>query len=233
MTTADTIFGIIPYTVLAVCLLAILYYILLSASQFRKYDRIKIYQAELEREFPKAKVYVSNFDTSFLVVDFEQCQIVVGLKESSGNSMRRGQPYRTLVPFTDFVGAKLLTETRQTIAFTEEIIHMTLRIIIRDLNRPIHDVIFFIVRWNNPGAIFSRHMGLDACTKDITEFINHLLAAFFQADTGTSVIDHSDAFSLLSENKQSRQIAELWYQKEEGSLTQDNYDTLMGRLLGG
>ena len=232
MTTMDTILSIIYHTVFAVSLLGIVYYILLSASQFRRYDRVKIYRAELEREFPRAKVYVSYFDTSFLVVDFEQCQIVVGLRESSSISMLHRQPYRTLVSFADLVGAKISTKTRLTGARIREIMHMTLRLIIRDLNRPIHDVTFFGELSNDRGFFYSRRKRLDACAIDITEFINHLLAAFLRADTGTSVIDHNDAPSLLSENKLSRQIMELWDQKEEGSLTHDNYDTLMGRLLG-
>ena len=68
---------------------------------------------DLKKQFPEAKVYVSQCDSSFLAVDFRQEQIVVGLHSHRGTALAREEPYQIVVPFRDIVKAEVLNDGTQ------------------------------------------------------------------------------------------------------------------------
>ena len=75
--------------------------------------KVNEFHTELKKKFPGAKIHISAYDQSFLVVDFETDQIVVGVKKVRGTLLTQERPYRSRVPFSGIIKAEVLRDGTQ------------------------------------------------------------------------------------------------------------------------
>ena len=178
-------------------------------------------------------------DTSFLVVDFERKQIITGLQETQKNPHR--QSYRKSFAFSDIVKAEIVRDKTQIVAINGEkhnlngASHIAIRVTVDDTDNPTHDVTFYTSK-NTKERKFE-HPPFEQAVQKIIEFQGYLETAIRESAKGTDVSDTQEdkEQSKQIEDSQnmpvSAQIAQLWQLKQEGALTQEEFEAQKAKLL--
>lgn len=188
----------------------------------------------IKREFPRAKIHLNDArfhkdsqygDTSFLVVDFEQRQIVVGARKALKNPPK--EPYRKSFAFFDIVKAEIVRDGSQVVTTgtanqeLKDAKHIAIRITVKNPDNPTYDVTFY-------ASITTKYRKLeyppfDHAVQKVIEFQGYLESAIRetrQEKTGNS--QNPDA---------SEQLSRLWQLKQEGALTQEEFEAQKAKLL--
>ena len=196
----------------------------------------------LEEEFLEAKVYAGKSwwdgqditlgDTSFLVVDFEQRRIVVGLRAELKNPPKK--PYKMSFAFSCIVGAEIVRDGNQiTTSRGKQVFngaqHIAIRITVDDPNNPTHDITFYASK-NTKERKFE-YPPFDRAVRKVVEFQGYLDSAIREARRDSDVSDTQEFRKRQSEQIEgnrnmpvSAQIAQLWQLKQEGALTLEEFE---------
>ena len=217
---------------------------------------------KLEKEFPKAKIHTyqrwkgqvtqpqiryltwSSFgDKSFLVVDFEQKQIVVGLQKFQ--EIPPIESYRMSFPFFDIVKLEIIKDGTQVVSAAPSITtgggsvnsvlstlrtaldganSIAIRITVNNPDKPIHDVIFYVTKDKKESS--QGNSDFDNAVQKVMTFHGYLDSA---------IREDGKEQKEPTENNQSvdvsEQISRLWQLKQEGALTQEEFEKQKAKLL--
>lgn len=206
------------------------------------------FRSKLENEFPGTKVHVSHDDHSFLVVDFSNEQIIVGLRKPRGTILAQEKPYRSRYPFSAIVKAEVLRDGTQVastnrgsqaigaavgaVAFggigaiigglsgSSTSVSGTKRLSIQITVDDSTKPIHEVTFYETKSKKGGKRgdMLFDQGAQQIVEFGAHIEAAIRQSDKVQSLAD---------------QIGDLWKLKEVGALTQEEFDAQKARLMNG
>ena len=196
----------------------------------------------LQEEFPEARVYagkswwdgqdVTLGDTSFLVVDFEQKQIVVGLRAELKNPHKK--PYKMSFAFSSIVGAEIVREGNQIITNRgnqsfNEVKHIAIRITVDDINNSSHNITFYASKDTKEHKF--ENPPLDQAVQKVVEFQGYLDSAIRETKRESNISDNQESRKRQSDRIESRQnmpvsaqIAQLWQLKQEGALTEEEFE---------
>lgn len=264
------------------------YWAIRSNKEKKELDENQKFEEGIQQEFPQAKVYISyhspiddeflevaeskdikearkgtNYDTSFLVIDFEQKQIMVGIREARENPHE--QPYKMSFGFSDIAKAEIIRDDNQVVttnllvpigrgsvtggvSAAKKVLNGAKRIVIRitadNADKPVHEVTFYTSKKEQGGkqgeALF------DYAVEKSLEFAVYLDAAVKEArkeqpENNTDVSEQTSRQEVgmvkeeQPENNQStdvsEQLARLWQLKQEGALTQEEFEAQKARLL--
>ena len=225
-----------------------------------KYSRSCKFEDKLRKQFPRSRIHVSHpsyfhpNDTSFLVIDFEQKQIVVGLQAFRENLAQN--PYKTSVPFSNIMKVEIIKDGTQ-IATTNrgsQILgaavgavalggvgavigglsassttlngakRIAIRVTVNDTFRPVHDVTFYASKDKKGGK--QGDPTFDQAVRRATEFGAYLDSAIQEAGKEQDGQIESSQNTPVSE-----QIAQLWQLKQEGALTEEEFEAQKAKLL--
>lgn len=189
--------------------------------------------SSLKRKSPQTKIYVSHptlyhaGDTSFLVVDFKRKQIIVGIQETCESPHKK--PYEDSFAFFDIVKAEIVrdgTQIMKTDCKNQDFNgaeHIAIRVNVKSSNNPVHEVIFYAAR-NIDGK--QKDQILNQAVQKVMEFKGYLDSA---------IREGGKEQEEQIENKQSTDISEqlsrLWQLKQEGALTQEEFEAQKAKLL--
>lgn len=207
----------------------------------------------LEEEFPGAKIHVgplswSSFfdlgDKSFLVVDFERKQIVVGLKKLEENPPI--ESYRMSFPFSAIVKSEIVKDSNQVVSAAPSITtgggtvisglsalrtaldganRIAIRITVNNTDKPVHDVTFYATKGDKGSN--KEKLDFDQALQKVMKFQGFLDSAIRE--------DGKEQEEQRPESNQSvdvsEQISRLWQLKQEGALTQEEFDKQKAKLL--
>ncbi len=209
----------------------------------------------LNIQFPNAKIYVSTEDQSFCIIDFDSLRVVIGLFKRRGGSSNPEEPYQEIYRFVDIFevevqkngttiastnrGSQALGATAGALAFggigaiigglsgastqQELVCHISLVIKIRDQSKPIHKITFFTCK---KGFKTSNPVVQKAIANAET-FATHVANAIHYSCEDNSIINHKTNDSMSTE------IKELFGMKENGILTEAEFNLAKTRLISG
>lgn len=224
-------------------------------------QKINDLRAELEKEFPGAKIHVSHNDTSFLVVDFATEQIVLGLEKLRGSLLAQEPPYRSQIPFSAIVKAEIMqdgTQLSSTNRGSQAIGAAVGAVALGGVGALIGGLsasstsisgtkhLSLRITVDDPGKPIhditfydtERKQGgkrgemfFDQGAQQMAEFAAHVETAIRTADAA-----QPEAPLIPPEQPAASvaaQIGELWKLKEAGALTQDEFEAQKARLING
>ena len=272
----------------------------------KRQTRAKDLKRSIRKDFPQAKFHISyydpkdsfflqmakpkdikeaqiktNYDTSFLAIDFEKKQIVVGIQEARESPPE--QPYKMSFAFSDIVQAEIVRDGTQ-IATTNrgsQIIgaavgaialggvgavigglsaskttlsganHIAIRITVDNINKPIHEVTFYTSKDKKGGkrgeklfdyavqkaAEFGAHLDtvIRTTEKEQKKQPESIRLENNQSSDVSDVRENGNKQSEQIESSQntpvSEQITQLWQLKQEGALTQEEFEKQKAKLL--
>ena len=222
------------------------------------------FEETLKKEFPQANVHVSKpqwdarqgwliGDTSFLVVNFEQKEIVVGLwkalkkpPKSFGEVLEKPhkEPYRMSFPFSSIVKVEVFRdETHAGKVIHEQVLgggyvskdilngarYIVIRITVDSPDSPTHDVTFYVAV--DKGGKEQGNTDFDQAAQKVVEFKGYLDTAIRD---GKKVKEKQPENNSLENNQNvdvSEQLSRLWQLKQEGALTQEEFEKQKAKLL--
>ena len=257
-----------------------------SKMKKKRHDEHKEFEKSIKQEFSQAKVYISyydpndgnflriakskdvkeaqnktNYDTSFLVVDFEQKQIVVGLEKSRRSPPE--DPYRASIAFSDIVKAEMVRDGTQVattnrgsqllgtavgavalggvgaliggLSASKTTLNGAKRIAIRitvdNPKKPVHEVTFYTSKDKKGGRQGEKLF--DKSVQKAAEFAAYLDAAI--RETEKDLPKNNQPKNNQPKNNQSvdisEQISRLWQLQQEGALTQEEFEKQKAKLL--
>ena len=244
-------------SIIVISLVVLFFQVTFGAIRYSKSCR---FEDKLRKEFPRSRVHVSHpsyfypNDTSFLVIDFEQKQIVVGLQAYRTNLAQN--PYKTSVLFSDIMKAEIIKDGTQ-IATTNRgsqllgtavgavalggvgaVIgglsastttlsgakRIAIRITVNDTFRPVHEVTFYTSKDKKGGK--QGDSTFDQAVRKATEFAAYLESAILETGKEQNREIESSQVAPVSE-----QIAQLWQLKQEGALTEEEFEAQKAKLL--
>ena len=200
-------------------------------------------EKNIKKEFPQAKIHYCSMivfssvsfwddrdvivgDTSFLVIDFERKQIVVGLWKARYNPYE--QPYRNSFAFSDIVKVEVICDgvpvaaTNSEIQYLNGAKHIAIRITANDASKPVHEITFYMAKEGGK----KRNLDFDQAMQKVMEFHAYLDSAIQETGEGQSTQAEGGQDTPVSE-----QISQLWRLKQEGALTQEEFEKQKARLL--
>ena len=222
-----------------------------------RYSRSCNFEEKLRKQFPRSKIHVSHpsyfypNDTSFLVVDFEQKQIAVGLQKARRSPPE--DPYRLSIAFSDIVQAEIVRDGTQ-IATTNrgsQILgtavgavalggvgavigglsasqttlngakRIAIRITVDNTKKPVHEVTFYKSKDKKGGR--QGELLFDKAVQKAMEFGAYLDSAIREAEKEQP--ENSQSVDV------SEQLSRLWQLKQEGALTQEEFEKQKAKLL--
>ena len=250
----------------------------------KRHDEHQKFEKSIKQEFPQAKIYISyyspndgnflriakpkdikeaenktNYDTSFLVVDFEQKQIAIGLQKARRNPPE--DPYRVSVAFSDIVKVEIVRDGTQ-IATTNrgnQLIgtavgavalggvgavigglsaskttlngakRIAIRITVDNIKKPIHEVTFYTSKDKRGGKQGEKLF--DKAVQKATEFGAYLDSAIRESEKEQEKQHENNQPENNQSVDVSEQISRLWQLKQEGALTQEEFDKQKAKLL--
>lgn len=246
--------------VLIFVILAVVILVIVGVVQGGEIARV---EQELRGEFPGAKVYVSTADRSFLVVDFAQKQVVVGLKKPRGTFLAQEEPYRAQIAFARIIKVEVVSDDTQIastnrgsqalgatagalvlgglgaviggLSGSSTTLSGTRRLSLRVTVDDTSKPLHEVTFFETQSKKGGRRGQLlfDQSAKRIAEFGAHLDAAVRRTENTDPNSDTESLSSPSSMNTISKEIGELWKLKESGALTDEEFETQKARLLKG
>lgn len=222
------------------------------------------FEETLKKDFPQAKVHVSKpqwdvgqgwliGDTSFLVIDFQQREIVVGLRnalkmppKSFLETLKKPlkESYRMSFPFSRIVKAEIFRDETQAGKVIHESVlgkesisknnlngakYIAIRITVDYPDSPTHDVTFYVAV--NKKGKNQENADFDRAVKKVVEFQDYLSMAIRESEKEQK----KQPENHTPENNQSvdvsEQISRFWQLKQEGALTQEEFEKQKAKLL--
>ena len=217
----------------------------------------------LKKEFPRAKTHISDFDTSFLIIDFERKKIVVGIQKTRKNPLER--PYKMSFAFSDIMKAEMVSDSTQ-VAITKTnrgsqllgaaagaialggvgaVIgglsasststtlngakRVAIRITVDNSNKPIHDVTFYASKDKKGGKQGEKLF--DRTVQKALEFGAYLDSAIRESEKEQDKHPENNQPENNQVSDVSEQISRLWQLKQEGALTQEEFEKQKAKLL--
>ena len=212
-----------------------------------RYFGSRNFERKLRKQFPQAKIHVNRpsyfppRDTSFLVIDYERKQIIVGLYAFRTNFAE--DPYRTSVSFSDIVKVEIIKDGTQTAttnfgsrflgaavgttvssATLNRAKRIAIRITVDDTFKPVHEVTFYTSKGKRYGE--QGNPTFDRAVRKAVEFGAYLDFAIREAGKEQNKqIERSPNMPIPA------QIAQIWQLKQEGALTREEFEKQKAKLL--
>ena len=205
----------------------------------------EITEENLTKEFPQAKAHFSQpvlrnwswwdgpewvGNTSFIIIDFERKQIVLGRCIGKSIEIPDQQPYRSSFAFSDIVKAEIIRDGGQVVATNhgnqvfDGANTITVHITVDDVNKPAHEITFYVATKEEGGK--QGDLDFDRAVQKVIEFCAYLDSAMQETGEGQSQRAEGGQVTPVSE-----QISQLWRLKQEGALTQEEFEKQKARLL--
>ena len=225
-------------------------------------QKVNALRADLEKEFPGAKVHVSHNDSSFLVVDFSKDQLVVGLQKLRGTLLAQEQPYRSEIPFSGIVKVEVLKDGTQVastnrgsqalgaavgaVAFggvgaiigglsgSSTSSSGTKRLSIQITVDDASKPIHEVTFYETERKKGGKRgeMFFDQGAQQVAAFAAHVEAAMRKSNKEKYEVNQITNASK-SEKSLADQIGELWQLKQAGALSQEEFETQKAKLING
>ncbi len=208
-------------------------------------------QARLATQHPRAKFFVSQYDHSIMVIDFERQKIILGLAETLTGIEKT---YESIYDFSNIVGVEVRTDGNMisstnrgsqalgaavgAVAFggvgaiigglsgsstsQKQLKKLSIRVAVDDTERPSHEVTFFQL---DAGLPIDDTL-LQPCLKEADTFEAHIINAIRKSKTASSNGSNGRA------NSSASALRDLWALKQEGALTEEEFQNEKDKLFG-
>lgn len=205
---------------------------------------------ELKQDYPAGKIHVSREDGSYMVVDFSQSILALGLNRTRGSLLVLEHPYQAEIGFPRILKAEVLRDGIQmamssrsphnpdamddTVALGTvggplgqlsgaQVKRLSIRITVDDTEQPIHDVTFYHRENKAPHARGA--VEFERAAQRMAGFATDLETAMHMAQSVTRSAAPAAGTSM------AEQLGKLWSLKEAGALSDAEFETEKDRLI--